>query len=585
MKNLKISLKLTIGFGLILIMFLASVVFASLNLQSIADDLDQFYKRPFTNVALAIQSDMDSEVVAKYMLRACLEVGVEETEEMLDKSEEYLDDMRDNLAQLKENYSGDKNDVTIVEKQVDSLESAYEEYAAAARANDVTGAYKIYTDKIVELLTDITKSVDTLTTQASNFAKESHDEGMAASETTIFTMVLIGVVAVVVGIILAFYITHMIRSAVTQLEKAAENMKEGNFEADIAYHSKDELGLLSDAMRGTMEILQMVIKDIGYQMNELADGNLAVKTHAEESYVGDLKPILTAIQKMKKDLNHTMSGIAASADQVNAGADQIAAASQALAQGATEQAASVEELVATIDGISQQVSVTAEHAETAKERNMRSHDELQTCSGHMNNLVGAMKIIEEKSNEVSKVIKAIEDIAFQTNILALNAAVEAARAGSAGKGFAVVADEVRNLASKSDIEAKNTTALIEEAIRAVGDGTKLSAETNESLSKVMEDAKAVLEAVTNISDATMQQSEAIKEVTVGVDQISSVVQTNSATAEQSAASSEELSSQSQVLKQMVSAFTLDTGTGFADTDDFFDNMVPQSDFYSSDDKY
>lgn len=586
MKNLKISLKLTIGFGLILFLFLVGVVYSFINLQSIAGAFDQFYKEPFASVALALQSNMDSEVASKFMLQACLEENTADKNAMLNKGMEYLEDIKNRLSMLEERHSGDTNDILVVKGKVDELEAAYDEYAVAARANDVTGAYQIYEAKIANLLTEITESVGKITTQANNLATESYEKGMAASQKTIFVMILSGVIDVIIGVILAFYITHMIRTAVSQLEMASIDMSKGNFEANIAYRSKDELGKLADSMRGTMGILQSVIRDMNYQMDELSHGNLAVKTRAEDSYVGDLKPILTSIRKMKSDLNQTMNGIASSAEQVNVGADQIAAASQALAQGATEQAASVEELVATIGGISQQVAVTAEHAETAKARNVRSHEELQNCSGHMSDLVAAMKIIEEKSNEVSKVVKSIEDIAFQTNILALNAAVEAARAGTAGKGFAVVADEVRNLANKSDIEAKNTTALVEEAIRAVGEGTKLSEETNEALEKVMEDAKAVLDAVTNISDATMEQSEAIKEVTVGVDQISSVVQTNSATSEQSAASSAELSSQSQALKKMVSAFTLDNGVmSVAEEDEFFGNMASQSDFYGSDDKY
>ncbi len=255
-------------------------------------------------------------------------------------------------------------------------------------------------------------------------------------------------------------------------------------------------------------------------------------------------------------MNDTLMQIDVSADQVNSGGEQVSSGAQALAQGATEQAASVQELAATINSIAEQVKTTAGHAQQAETDNRHAGEEIQVCSAHMNDLMTAMQVINDKSKEISKVVKTIEDTAFQTNILALNAAVEAARAGSAGKGFAVVADEVRNLATKSQEAAGSTTTLIDETVKAVQNGSQLSAETDESLRKVVTDSEKVLEAVSLISGATADQSDAIAQVTTGIDQISSVVQTNSATAEQSAAASEELSGQAQILKNLVNRFRL-----------------------------
>ncbi|MBQ9521668.1 MAG: methyl-accepting chemotaxis protein, partial [Oscillospiraceae bacterium] len=203
------------------------------------------------------------------------------------------------------------------------------------------------------------------------------------------------------------------------------------------------------------------------------------------------------------------------------------------------------------------------HAQSAKVDNQASHDQIAVCSAHMADLMGAMKAIEVKSLEISKVIKTIEDIAFQTNILALNAAVEAARAGSAGKGFAVVADEVRNLATKSQEASKSTATLIEETVKAVNEGSRLSVETDEALKEVVVRAQKVMDAVTRISKATDAQSHDVAQVSTGIDQISSVVQTNSATAEQSAAASEELSGQANLLKELIGRFTLRKEVGGA----------------------
>lgn len=265
---------------------------------------------------------------------------------------------------------------------------------------------------------------------------------------------------------------------------------------------------------------------------------------------------LIAMRDINGRLSSTLSQINQAANQVSAGSDQVSSGAQALSQGATEQASSVEELAATITDISGQVKSNAESALNAKEKSEMAGTEIAASNQKMQELIAAMEEISKSSQEIGKVIKTIEDIAFQTNILALNAAVEAARAGAAGKGFAVVADEVRNLASKSADAAKSTTALIEGAITAVSNGTQLVDVTAKSLLSVVTGTQEVASIVNDISTASAEQASSIAQVTQGIDQISSVVQTNSATAEESAAASEELSGQAQMLNNLVGQFKL-----------------------------
>ena len=202
MKNLKISRKLFLGFGAILAMFVFSIVFAALSLNFVAQNLNDFYVRPFANVKQVLEADRESEAAAKYMLRACLEEDVSTTNQMLELAQDRLDLVSDYTDFLMTNYSGSTNDITQLKNEMLKLDSVLEEYAVLCRTNDVQGAYRVYKATVVDLLTDITNSVNTIMSQADNFATETHDDGMRSSVTTIIIMIAIGTVAVVVGILL-----------------------------------------------------------------------------------------------------------------------------------------------------------------------------------------------------------------------------------------------------------------------------------------------------------------------------------------------------------------------------------------------
>ena len=353
-----------------------------------------------------------------------------------------------------------------------------------------------------------------------------------------------------------FYYSFISARVVREIEKSAEKIVDGDFEIAISYKSRDELGRLADAFRKMAETLKDVVTDASRLLSEMADGNFDVRTRAEEHYVGEFQGLLSSIRKLNRDLSITLGQINRSADQVAAGSDQVSIGAQALSQGSTEQAAAVEELATTIAGISTQVKDTATDALEAKKQSTMAGDEAEECNQQMRDMMNAMEEITRTSDEIGKIIKTIEDIAFQTNILALNAAVEASRAGTAGKGFAVVADEVRNLASKSSVASQNTAELIESSIKAVSRGTQIADSTAQSLVKVVDEVRSASGKVDKIADAAEEQAGAIEQVTLGINQISSVVQTNSATAEESAAASQELSEQADMLKQLVAKFIL-----------------------------
>lgn len=399
-------------------------------------------------------------------------------------------------------------------------------------------------------------------------------DGAALSTTlsrTSTICMIISIALILLSLVAGYIVSRSLKKTIADPVAACADrlnaMANGDLHSDPpAYNKNNEIGDCVAATKVIVDTLTLVIKDTIEMLTEMSQGNLTTQTRTKESYRGDLAPMLAGIETTCLRLNDTLLQINEASDQVDSGSDQVSSGAQALSQGATEQASSVEELAATVNEISQNVNDNAENATQVQGLADDMGVEINNSNDQMESMMAAMTQIESAANDISKVLKTIEDIAFQTNILALNAAVEAARAGAAGKGFAVVADEVRNLAAKSDEAAKSTTVLIDNALAAVNNGAQIATNTANSMASVVSKTQEVVEKIDAISAATQDQAEAISQVTQGIDQISSVVQTNSATAEESAAASEELAGQASLLKTLVAAFKLSGASSSAASD-------------------
>ncbi len=373
-----------------------------------------------------------------------------------------------------------------------------------------------------------------------------------AVRNTLFS--IFGISLIILLLITVLVATGIIRP-LKKLMRNAQQIADGNLDVKVEIKSMDETGQVAQAISQTVDRLRQYINyidEISSVLDQIALGNLVFELNCD--YVGEFSKIKSSLLNIRSTLEKTFSNIRISADQVASGSEQVAGASQSLAQGTAEQASSIQQLSAAIAEINNQVSRNASNANTANQLATEASIEVEKGNTSMQSLISAMKEISDSSGEISKIIKTIEDIAFQTNILALNAAVEAARAGAAGKGFAVVADEVRNLASKSAEAAKDTTVLIENSVHSVKNGTEIANHTAQSLQQIITGVSKASEVISEISKATNEQATSISQVTLGIDQVSSVVQTNSATSEESAASSEELNNQAQILKDLVDQF-------------------------------
>ena len=369
--------------------------------------------------------------------------------------------------------------------------------------------------------------------------------------------VLVILISILASIVVALKLSVNISAPMRACAERMKLLVEGDLESPVPESTgRDETAELTRSTAEMVRGLNTIIYDISYLLTEMAGKNFDIQSSHREAYVGDFQNILLSMRTLKVELSNTMRQINISANQVSSASGQVSNGAQTLSHGAMQQASSIQELAATIADISESAKKTAAAAEEAGNFVGKAGAQLGISVEHVKELNVAMEKISNSSEEISKIITTIENIAFQTNILALNAAVEAARAGTAGKGFAVVADEVRNLASKSDEAAKATKELIENSISVVGEGSEAVGKVTAALEQTSQHAGNVSAQMDVVVEAIEKQTTALGQVNDGIDQISSVVQTNSATAEESAAASQQLSAEASSLKTLVDQFTL-----------------------------
>lgn len=343
-------------------------------------------------------------------------------------------------------------------------------------------------------------------------------------------------------------------SPINEAKDVLNALSGGNLSAEMSGSYQGDYTIIKDALNNTVGTLRSYIEEISYVLSELSRGNLTCSIQTE--YRGDFVALKNSINGIVESLNEIMAEINNAAGHVAMGTQQVSGGSQEISEGAINQAGSIQELTATISVIAAQTNLNADNANEAYSLSSTMHEGAKTGHAKMMQVQKAMEDINESSANISKIIKVIDDIAFQTNILALNAAVEAARAGAQGKGFGVVADEVRNLAARSASAAKETAVLIEGSASKTEAGNKVADEAMKAFECIAADVEKAVKLVEQIAEASNQQSTAIEQVSLGISQMSAVVQTNSAFAEETAAAAQELSGQAEILHDMVAQFKL-----------------------------
>ncbi|HOM02430.1 MAG TPA: methyl-accepting chemotaxis protein [Acetivibrio sp.] len=548
--NLKISAKLIIGF--LIVAAISGVVggVGLSNINNMSKEDVELYENNTLGISYAAEAALQFQRMRFNGARMLLFDDSAKQSESIEKIEDHIANVEKYLS-LYDAGITDETDRQLFE----DLKPKWEKYKSAitkeielVRSGRLDEAKTILLGDMANAGDTLRDALETLMEFNTTAAEEKVDENKQIASTASTLMLVVIFAGIIIAVVLGVFISRIISKPISQMVEAADRLAIGDVDVEVRAQTKDEIGKLAESFRKMIEN----IREQAYIVEKIAAGDMTVdvKVKSDKDLLGK------KLKEMVETNNEVLSNINEVSVQVAAGAKQVSDSSMQLSQGATEQASSIEELTASLEQVATQTQISAKNANQANELAEVAKSNAEQGNKQMAEMLNAMEEINNSSSNISKIIKVIDDIAFQTNILALNAAVEAARAGMHGKGFAVVAEEVRNLAARSANAAKETTELIEGTIKRTENGTKIARETAEALNKIVEDVAKAASLVNDIAVASNEQAAAITQINQGVAQVSQVVQTNSATSEESAAASEELSSQAEFLRQSVSKFKL-----------------------------
>ena len=549
-KNKTITVKLLIGFLIAILISIIVGVVGIINLINLEASADQLYHQNALGLSASgnaattfqrcrvnvlrlttfnTQADMDAGIGYLNTLIEEMDADMAELDGVL-----YSNEARAIFADIQEGWQNYKNEAATAKKFAQNM----------AKIN----VLEIINEKTTVIGTEVRNNFLALSQVVETNAQLRFDSMIHQGTVSIWIMISVIAVGLIISILLAVYISRLIGIPVRRMVDAADRLAMGDVDIDLVTDTADEIGKLGEAMKHVVEGRKQQVTEV----QRIAEGDLTVSIKTKS----DKDVLNRSLSDLVDNLNTLVVSIVASADQVSSGANLVSHSSMALSQGASEQASSVEELTASLEEISSKTSQNAQNAQQANTLAQSAKNDAEAGNAQMRDMLKAMDEISASSANINKIIKVIDDIAFQTNILALNAAVEAARAGQHGKGFAVVAEEVRTLAAKSAQAAKETTDLIEGSIRKVEDGTKIANTTAAALGKIVSEVAEAASLVETIAISSNAQAVAVQQINQGIQQVSQVVQSNAATSEESAAASEELASQAEQLKETVSVFRL-----------------------------
>ncbi|MFI3211235.1 MAG: methyl-accepting chemotaxis protein [Peptostreptococcaceae bacterium] len=543
---MKVSKKLTLSFASVLV---CSYIIGASGYAGVRDI--SISNNKYTNEAIK------SVLLIKDIQEEIVEIGFIKRELLFDSNVPYLqglitqnqESIQKELSSLKtiytnetllKNYEGTLNEFNLLVNEIIS------------KSNDKAVIYDLIQNNsgdITQRLYDAGKAIED---DSFDYATSLYAENRQIVSTTIQRIFVLTTSAIAIGFVLSRKITRGIIQPVNEISKLCENLSRGEFSDRVEYNIDDEIGNMAQLLNGTMDILQSQIEEVDLSLGRMADKDFGFKV--SNSFVGDFKSIENSLKSLNKEMSQILGDIDDVSQNVSKGSNYLSLNSNNLAQASTNQETSVEDLRSSIGSMKDDIAENERKFKTINSLLNDNQKNLTTSEVNVKEMEVAMNDILTKSREIKKIVKTIDDIAFQTNILALNASVEASRAGQYGKGFAVVADEVRSLAQKTTKASKDTTALIEETVYLVDSGYDISKRTTKSISSIINNSFNSNELIDEITDANKIQFNNIKEINNNIEEITKVVALNSQSAEKMNGTSAELDNESKILNDLTSQF-------------------------------
>ncbi|MDR2569018.1 MAG: methyl-accepting chemotaxis protein [Oscillospiraceae bacterium] len=566
MKNMKVSMKLIVSFMIVIVLTVSIGVLGIYGMNNInVAKQDMYYSvaAPIPYLGKVEENLQSARVYVREMTMFAMADNQDGVDDSWRNVNRKLDDANSAIRSFREYTASDdvlrmfNESVRLFENDLVNTFNAIHTAARSGTPEDIDRIKGVLLLDCSRISANIVDGFENCVNDLMEYGQVSYQDSADMATLLLIIVIVVLVIAVAIAVFLTIYISGLIAKPLSIIAGAFSQIgTRGKLSFDAATTNfanetslrKDELGDCAKGFTGIITHLQEIEKNLA----EIAGGDLTTEVHA----LSEDDSIANSMQRTLDNLNTMFGEINSASNQVSTGSKQIADGAQSLAQGSTEQAASVQELSASIGEIAQKTKENATMAERAATLAGTIMQNAEKGSTQMGDMTTAVQEINQASQSISKVIKVIDDIAFQTNILALNAAVEAARAGQHGKGFAVVAEEVRNLAAKSAEAAKDTGGLIQNSMEKAELGARIAGETAESLADIVAGINESSQIVDEIARSSEEQSLGISQINTGIDQVAQVVQQNSATAEESAAASEQMSSQSSMLEGLIAQFKL-----------------------------
>lgn len=519
----------------------------------IAFNVSNFYRVQYITETYQMEIRKDVQTINKRLLFALASDDADVTKEQADDLSERFVKIESDIETITDNLNDNSLKTSLLSAWQD-FEEASNEFLKYVEDGQLDKALEFYNTSYNDVSETLANEFDVAGTKANQAVDEKYKLIMCITLAAVIIAVIVYVFCNIITKLKSAKLIRQISNDLGVLEKASEEIAKGNVHVMIEYDHDNEIGKVAALLREALGTMEAYIDDIQSVMSTMADGNFDVQFDTE--FMGDFVHIKEAILVFSEQISNSMKEITNVSEQVSGGADQIAAAGQALAESCTDQANIVEDLSKTVTRITGQIEENAsEAANIGREVDIVS-DGIVEGNSRMQDVVKAMGTISNASQEISKIIDTINNIADQTNLLSLNASIEAARAGEAGKGFAVVANEVSALAGQTVEAAQNTTQLIQAALDAVGEEMKIADGTAEELNSMVDKVKGINDKVNVIAKASKEQAGAVRELDTNISNISSVGESNAVTSEESSALSQELNSQAESLKNLVGQFKL-----------------------------